>query len=121
MLFSVSVPAIFIGKDAFGTILGRGRGGAAEKEEREKKEVIYTSRPGPGTCLKAARAKRAPRGTMKAEGRESCGELMSLCATERFRLFSFGISDGRAYSMFHVATCAQRSSPKVSQVVPPML
>ena len=36
----------------FGTILGRGRGGAAEKEEREKKEVIYTSRPGPGTCLK---------------------------------------------------------------------
>ena len=67
--------------------MGRGRGGAAEKEEREKKEVIYTSRPGPGTCLKAARAKRAPRGTMKAEGRESCGELMSLCATERFRLF----------------------------------
>ena len=53
---------------------------------------------------------------MKAEGRESCGELMSLCATERFRLFSFGISDGRAYSMFHVPTCAQRSSPKFSQV-----
>ena len=33
-----------------------------------------------------------------------------------FGSFSFGISDGRAYSMFHVPTCAQRSSPKVSQV-----
>ena len=32
-----------------------------------------------------------------------------------FGSFSFGISDGRAYSMFHVPTCAQRSSPKVSQ------